>query len=178
MGENLTYYHMSFDNLWEYARRNKDNYEVLSDLDYFINMCSYSTSPFGLFNSAPIDKYNQTVSYVNRISYNDLELVFKAWCTNIEGSFSKMQTYIQAKVSYDDHSSNLNQDWDDEWDKIQAHNTSDWFQTLRNVLRFQSRNFYEQLAKFGIVFLAASKTSFTSKQYRYLKTLYSTGNLL
>ena len=174
----MTYYHMGFDALWEYTRRNRNNYEVLSDMDYDINMCSLPTSPFGLFNMEPLDNYNSTKSYVDRISYHDLEIVFKAWCTSIEGDYSKAQKYIQAKPSYDDHSSNLEKAWDDEWDAMQAHKSAAWVNFLRQMLRYQSQSFYQQLAKYGVVFLAPSKTAFTAKQYRYLRNLYDNGTLL
>lgn len=168
----MDYYHMSFDQFWEHCKRYRNNYAELADIEYSINMATYRTSPAALFKQsliADIPGYN---------CYATLESSFKAYLTRIEGDFTKTQTYIQGKASYDSHSRNLNDDWEEEWEDIQTYSTPEKQEKMRIMISRQSEEFCYQLAKSGVIFLAASKSAFTPKQYRALRYLYDNGKLL
>ena len=161
-------YYMAFDQLWGYCQRNSRNYEELSNIISLLN--GYGKFEcFALFNSSYLP---------SRVSFADIIFAFKAYLTCIEGDFSKNQTYIQGKVSFDDRTYNLTSHWEEEYEDIRVHNTTQWRDILKQVVKAQSSNFCQQLAKFGLVFLTPSQSSFTSRQYKALKYLYDYSDIL
>ena len=165
------YYNMSFLEFWNYCKQNRNDYEELSDIMYSVSMNSYDTSPWHIYQEEGIPG----IGYYSWIAF---EHAFKAYLTCIEGDFSRSQTYIQCKAGVDSGRRNLDAEWEKEWATINKANTASERAKMKTALAYQDPIFAMQLAKYGVIFLAACKSSFTQKQFDVLYYLYSNGEFL
>ncbi len=168
MHQSSEIYHMSFDQLWNHCKVYRRNYEELSEIISYLN---------GLGNYEIYKLFNEG-SQPQKVSFMDILWSFQAYLTCIEGDFSKAQIYKEGKVRYHARMFDLNEHYEEQFQDIKDHNTIAWRNMMKQVVKAQSTHFCQQLAKYGLVFLAPSQTSFTNRQYNALKYLYDYNDIL